>query len=60
MRRIILSGHSSAPLQKEKYYLFIFERINLDSINFSMISRRMNLNHREEEIVKLLFKGDEN
>ncbi len=57
---IILSGQPSALQQQEKQYLFILERFNPDSVNLSMIFRQWNLNHREEDIARLLLADRSN
>jgi len=60
VKGIVLSGQPSALQQQEKQYLFILERFNPDSVNLSMIFRQWNLNHREEDIARLLLADRSN
>ncbi len=60
VKGIVLSGQPSALQQQEKQYLFILERFNPDSVNLSMIFRQWNLNHREQDIARLLLADRSN
>jgi DNA-binding CsgD family transcriptional regulator len=49
-----------APLdtrKKERSYLFVMERTEHESVNLLKAARQLNLNRREQEIVRLLVKG---
>ena len=42
---------------KEKQYIFVIERFSNDKLNFPFISRKWQLTHREQEIVRLFIDG---
>jgi DNA-binding CsgD family transcriptional regulator len=56
VRGIVLSEQIPISKAKEKSYLFILERFKPESFNFTEIFRHWNLNHREQEIVRLILK----
>ncbi len=60
VKGLVLSGQPSASQKQEKQYLFILERFNPDSVNLSMIFRQWNLNHREQDIARLLLADRSN
>ena len=53
---VLLEGFSNAP-KKGRSYLFVLERMDQDSLNLSRAARQLNLNRREQEIVRLLVGG---
>jgi len=57
VRGILLSEQTPVPKRKEKSYLFIIERFKPESLNLTEVFRQWNLNHREQEIVRLIL-GD--
>jgi DNA-binding CsgD family transcriptional regulator len=59
VRGSILSVYPSAQ-GKEKQYIFVLERFNLDKLNLPMVFRQWNLNPREQDMVRLLLKGQSN
>ena len=58
-RRYGVRGFVLAP-EKQKQYLFILERISLESAHLEILFRHYNLNNREKEIVRLLLAGNGN
>ena len=57
VRGILLSERTPISKRKEKSYLFIIERFKPESLNLTEVFRQWNLNHREQEIVRLIL-GD--
>ncbi len=57
VRGIVLSDAPSEMQKKERSYLFVMERMDRDSTCLSQVARRLNLNRREQEIVRLLIGG---
>ena len=56
---VLLEGHSNTQT-KGRSYLFVLERMDQDSLNLSRAARQLNLNRREQEIVRLLIRGHGN
>lgn len=52
---LLMSDHSQK--EREKSYLFSFERISKDKINLPLFARKWKLSKREQEVVGLLLKG---
>lgn len=57
VRGVLLSEKNPITKKKEKSYLFIIERFKPESLNLAEVFRLWNLNHREQEIVRLIL-GD--
>ena len=55
VRGIVLSEQTPISKAKEKSYLFILERFKPESFNFTEIFRHWHLNHREQEIIRLIL-----
>jgi len=60
VKGIILSGHHSAEQEQAKQYLFILERFSLENASLLTTFRSLNLNNREQDIVKLLLTDRSN
>lgn len=54
VRGMLLSEQTIISKTKEKSYLFIIERFKPENLNLMEVSRRWKLNHREQEIVRLI------
>jgi len=57
VKGIVLSDDLSETHKKERSYLFVLERMDQDSMHLSRAVRQLNLNRREQEIVRLLIRG---
>ncbi len=57
VKGIILSDGVSDAQKRDRSYLFLIERMNPDGLNLSQVLRQLNLNRREQEIVRLLIRG---
>jgi DNA-binding CsgD family transcriptional regulator len=55
VRGTILSEKTRISKDKEKSYLFILERFKPENLNLTEAFRHWNLNHREQEIVRLIL-----
>ena len=55
VRGILLSERTSTSKRGKKSYLFIIERVNPENLNLTEVFRQGNLNHREQEIVRLIL-----
>ncbi len=60
VKGIVLSDGTSDVRKKERSYLFVLERMDQASLNLSRAARQLNLNRREQEIVRLLIRGHGN
>jgi len=57
VKGIILSDGVSDAEKRERSYLFLMERMDPDGSHLSQVLRQLNLNRREQEIVRLLIRG---
>ncbi len=57
VKGIVLLDDVSDTHKKERSYLFVLERMDQDSMHLSRAVRQLNLNRREQEIVRLLIRG---
>jgi len=57
VKGIVLLDDLSNTEKKERSYLFVLERMEQDSMHLSQAARHLNLNRREQEIVRLLVGG---
>ena len=57
VKGIVLLDDLSNTHKKERSYLFVLERMEQDSMHLSWAARQLNLNRREQEIVRLLVRG---
>ncbi len=55
VKGMVLLSHLSE--KKERSYLFVLERLDQDGMHLSKAVRQLNLNRREQEIVRLLIRG---
>lgn len=55
VRGILLSERKPISRNKERSYLFIIERFKAENINLTEVFRHWKLNHREQEIVRLIL-----
>lgn len=55
VRGLLLSGAGDASSQGTEYLLFLLERVQSDFLNISQIARQLNLNKREQDLIKLLL-----
>jgi DNA-binding CsgD family transcriptional regulator len=55
VRGILLSERMPISKEKEKSYLFIIDRLKPENLDLIEIFRQWNLNHREQEIVRLII-----
>jgi DNA-binding CsgD family transcriptional regulator len=56
VRGILLSEQTRISKRKGKSYLFIIERFKPENLNLTEVFRHWNLNHREQEIVRLILR----
>ncbi len=57
VKGIILSDDFSNTQKQERSYLFVLERTDQGSMHLSRAARNLNLNRREQQIVRLLIRG---
>ena len=57
VKGIVLLDDLSDTEKKDRSYLFVLERMDQDSMHLSRVVRQLNLNRREQEIVRLLIRG---
>ena len=57
IKGIVLSGGTSDVRKKEGSYLFALERMDQDNMYLSRTARQLNLNLREQEIVRAADQG---
>ncbi|MEW6608379.1 MAG: LuxR C-terminal-related transcriptional regulator [bacterium] len=55
VKGLSLSNHKSSQ-EEDNRFIFILERMNVDKLNLSLISRQFSLNQREQDIVRLLIE----